>query len=134
MGTLRGNLVPQRRDLLGEREDRVRGSSDHTDLPVAAAGIADPDPEIAKQLVGGGQVAPTSLDCHAGLPSVDEDGSLRPEYPLVWRVRVIRPEWFGRRCRIVIHAGRRGARLIEFEDGYRVVCPGQYLRKAPACP
>lgn len=52
------------------------------------------------------------------------------EHPLVWRVRLIRPEWFGRRCRIVVHGGRRGARLIEFEDGQRVVCPGAYLRRA----
>ena len=56
-----------------------------------------------------------------------------PDYPLVWRVKVIRPEWFGRRCRIVIHpGGRHGNRLIEFEDGTRVVCPGQYLRRAPS--
>lgn len=55
---------------------------------------------------------------------------MRVDYPLVWRVRVIRPEWFGRRCRIVIHGGR-GNRLIEFEDGHRVVCPGTYLRRAP---
>jgi hypothetical protein len=53
-----------------------------------------------------------------------------PAYPLVWRVRLIRPEWFGRRCRIVIHGGKRGNRLIEFEDGQRVICPGQYLRRA----
>jgi hypothetical protein len=51
-------------------------------------------------------------------------------FPLVWRVRLIRPEWFGRRCRILVHGGRRGARLIEFEDGLRVVCPGAYLRRA----
>ena len=53
-------------------------------------------------------------------------------YPLVWRVRVVRPEWFGRRCRILVHGGRRGARLIEFEDGQRVVCPGAYLRRVAA--
>lgn len=52
-------------------------------------------------------------------------------YPLFWRVRRVRPEWYGRRCRIVIH-GRRGNRLIEFDDGERVVCPGTYLRRAPA--
>lgn len=53
------------------------------------------------------------------------------DYPLVWRVKVIRPEWFGRRCRILIHpGGRHGNRLIEFEDGHRVVCPGAYLRRA----
>lgn len=53
------------------------------------------------------------------------------DYPLVWRVKVIRPEWFGQRCRIVIHGGRRGSRLIEFENGRQVVCPGSYLRRAP---
>jgi hypothetical protein len=52
-----------------------------------------------------------------------------PDYPLYWRVKVIRPEWFGRRCRIVVH-GLKGNRLIEFTDGERVVCPGQYLRRA----
>jgi hypothetical protein len=53
-----------------------------------------------------------------------------PEFPLFWRVKVIRPEWFGRRCRIVVHpGGRAGNRLIEFEDGERVVCPGHYLRR-----
>lgn len=41
-------------------------------------------------------------------------------YPLVWRVKVIRPEWFGRRCRIVIHGGK-GNRLIEFENGERAL-------------
>lgn len=54
-------------------------------------------------------------------------------FPLVWRVRVVRPEWFGRRCRIVIHGGARnriGNRLIEFENGERTVCPGTYLRCA----
>lgn len=53
-------------------------------------------------------------------------------YPLIWRVKIIHPEWFGRRCRIVIHGGhanRIGNRLIEFEDGYRVVCPGMYVRR-----
>lgn len=50
-------------------------------------------------------------------------------YPLVWRVRVVRPEWHGRRCRIVIH-GKRGNRLIKFEGGERVVCPGTYLRRS----
>lgn len=51
------------------------------------------------------------------------------DFPLFWRVRVIRPEWHGRRCRIVIH-GRKGNRLIEFEDGEMVVCPVTYLRRA----
>jgi hypothetical protein len=55
------------------------------------------------------------------------------DYPLYWRVKVIRPEWHGRRCRIVIHGGK-GNRLIEFEDGERVVCPGAYLRRASASP
>lgn len=55
----------------------------------------------------------------------------RPDYSLVWRVKVIRPEWFGRRCRIVIHGGK-GDRLIEFDNGDRVVCPGAYLRRAKA--
>lgn len=50
-------------------------------------------------------------------------------YPLYWRAKVIHPEWHGRRCRIVIH-GKKGNRLIEFEDGTRVVCPGTYLRRA----
>lgn len=53
----------------------------------------------------------------------------RSRYPLYWRVKVIRPEWFGRRCRIVIHGGK-GNRLIEFDNGQRVVCPGQYLRRS----
>lgn len=51
------------------------------------------------------------------------------DFPLFWRVRLIRPEWFGRSCRIVIH-GKRGNRLIEFSDGQRVVCPGAYLRRS----
>lgn len=51
------------------------------------------------------------------------------DFPLFWRVRLIRPEWFGRPCRIVIH-GKRGNRLIEFSDGERVVCPGAYLRRS----
>lgn len=52
------------------------------------------------------------------------------EFPLYWRVKVIRPEWYGRRCRIVIH-GHTGNRLIQFADnGEHVVCPGQYLRRA----
>lgn len=70
-----------------------------------------------------GPVAPIEVDGVCGEHAAER-------YPLVWRVKVIRPEWFGRRCRIVIHGGQRGARLIEFEDGYRVVCPGQYLRRA----
>ena len=49
-------------------------------------------------------------------------------YPLYWRVRLIRPEWWGRPCRIVIH-GKKGNRLIEFPSGERVVCPGAYLRR-----
>jgi hypothetical protein len=53
------------------------------------------------------------------------------DFPLYWRVKVIRPEWFGRRCRILVHPGaRHGNRLIEFEDGHKVVCPGAYLRRA----
>jgi hypothetical protein len=53
------------------------------------------------------------------------------DYPLYWRVKVVRPEWYGRRCRIVIHPRNgTGNRLIEFEDGHRVICPGQYLRRA----
>ena len=53
------------------------------------------------------------------------------DFPLYWRVKVIHPEWFGRRCRIIVHpGGRHGNRLIEFEDGHKVVCPGQYLRRA----
>lgn len=53
------------------------------------------------------------------------------DFPLYWRVKVIRPEWHGRRCRILIHNGSKGNgnRLIEFEDGHKVVCPGTYLRR-----
>lgn len=51
-------------------------------------------------------------------------------YPHMWRVRVVRPEWFGRRCRIVIHPGARsGSRLIEFDNGERVITLGAYLRR-----
>ena len=54
-------------------------------------------------------------------------------YPYIWRVKKWLPERFGQRCRIVARAGRgRNARLIEFDDGTRVVASGNYLRRADA--
>lgn len=70
---------------------------------------------------------PKMLPLSKPMPELPRQSS-RIEYPLYWRVRLIRPEWFGRRCRIVIHGGK-GNRLIEFDNGERVVCPGAYLRR-----
>ena len=50
-------------------------------------------------------------------------------YPLFWRVRKVRPEWFGRRCRIVARGRRMDSRMIEFDNGERVITLGSYLRK-----
>lgn len=50
-------------------------------------------------------------------------------YPLYWRVRKVRPEWFGRRCRIVARGRRMDSRMIEFDNGERVITLGSYLRK-----
>jgi hypothetical protein len=56
---------------------------------------------------GSSAASPVPLLEQAARPAA----SPRTSYPLIWRVKRIRPEWCGRRCRIVIH-GRAGNRLI----------------------
>lgn len=46
----------------------------------------------------------------------------------IYAWRKYRPEWCGRRCRIVAR-GARNSRLIEFEDGSQAVVSGWALRR-----
>jgi hypothetical protein len=50
-------------------------------------------------------------------------------FPYVWRVHTRLPERFGTPCRILLRARRMNTILVEFEDGYKVLTSGNYLRK-----
>ena len=61
----------------------------------------------------------------------DSEGGRRTgkaRFPLYGRVFTRRPERNGRPCRIVTR-GTRNTVLVEFDDGYRVVTSGNYLRR-----
>jgi hypothetical protein len=49
-------------------------------------------------------------------------------FPYYWRVKTRLPERFGSACRILVF-GKKNSRLVEFEDGYRVITSGNYIRR-----
>ena len=49
-------------------------------------------------------------------------------YPYYWRVKTRLPGRYGQKCRVLVW-GRRNSRLIEFEDGFRVVSSGNFIRR-----
>lgn len=49
-------------------------------------------------------------------------------FPYYWRVKTRLPERFGQPCRISVF-GKKNSRLVEFEDGFKVVTSGNYIRK-----
>jgi hypothetical protein len=52
----------------------------------------------------------------------------RDPFGLYWRVKTRLPERKGQPCRVLAR-GTKNSILVEFEDGYKVVTSGWYVRK-----
>lgn len=50
------------------------------------------------------------------------------EFPLLYRWRKYRPEWYAKRCRLIAR-GKMNSAIVEFESGERAVVSRNALRK-----